>query len=141
MEPGCAIANPAISRRRGAGWRATWWLAAGAPNEGYAVYQHLRTQILQRLQENHWNTVAITSPSKSSGKTLTAINLAISIARDYNYTVLVVELDLVNPSFQRILGFQQRQGIVDHLLHDVPIPEILLNPGIDRLVVIPLVRR
>jgi protein-tyrosine kinase len=26
---------------------------------------------------------------------------------------------------------------VDHLLHDVPIPEILLNPGIDRLVVIP----
>jgi len=112
-------------------------VGAGAPNEGYAVYNHLRTQILQRLQENHWNTVAITSPSKSSGNTLTAINLAISIARDYNYTVLVVELDLVNPSFQRILGFKQRQGIVDHLLHDVPIPEILLNPGIDRLVVIP----
>jgi exopolysaccharide/PEP-CTERM locus tyrosine autokinase len=112
-------------------------ISAGTPNEVYSVYNHLRTQILQRLQENHWNTVAITSPSRASGNTLTAINLAISIARDYNYTVLLVELDLVNPSFHRILGFKQRQGIVDHLLHDVPIPEILLNPGIDRLVVIP----
>jgi len=112
-------------------------IGAGAPSEVYSAYNHLRTQIIQRLQENRWNTVAITSPARASGNTLTAINLAISIARDFNYTVLLVELDLVNPSFRQILGFEQRQGIVDHLLHDVPIPEILLNPGIDRLVVLP----
>ena len=77
------------------------------------------------------------SPSRGSGTTLTAINLAISIARNFNYTVMLVELDLVNPSFREVLGFEQRQGIVDHLLHDVPISEIMLNPGIDGLVVIP----
>jgi len=112
-------------------------IGAGASSEVYSAYNRLRTQIIQRLQENAWNTVAITSPSRASGNTLTAINLAISIAREFNYTVLLVELDLVNPSFREILGFTQQQGIVDHLLRDVPISEILLNPGIDRLVVIP----
>jgi protein-tyrosine kinase len=112
-------------------------IEAGARSEVYAAYNHLRTELIKRLQENGWNTVAISSPSPGSGSTLTAINLAISIARDFSYSVLVVELNLVNPSFRRILGFEQRLGIVDHLLHDVPVPEILLNPGIDRLVVIP----
>ena len=112
-------------------------IGVGAPAEICSAYNRLRTQVITRLQENRWSTVAITSPSKFAGTTLTAINLAISIAREYSYTVLLVELDLVNPSFGEIFGFKQRQGIVDHLLHDVPIPEILLNPGIDRLVVLP----
>jgi len=109
----------------------------GPPSEIYSAFKRLRNQIIKRLQENGWTTVAITSPSRVSGTTLTAINLAISIARDFSYTVLLVELDLVNPSFRQVLGFNQRQGIVDHLLRDVPIAEILLDPGIDRLVVIP----
>jgi capsular exopolysaccharide synthesis family protein len=112
-------------------------IAAGAPSAVHSAYNLVRTQMLRRLQDNGWNTVAITSPSRASGNTTTAINLAISIARDFSYTVLLVELDLVNPSFREIFGFEQREGIVDHLLHDVPIPQILLNPGIDRLVVIP----
>ena len=109
----------------------------GPPSEIYSAFKRLRNQIIKRLQENGWTTVAITSPSRASGTTLTAINLAISIARDFSYTVLLVELDLVDPSFRQVLGFKQRQGIVDHLLRDVPIAEILLDPGIDRLVVIP----
>jgi protein-tyrosine kinase len=112
-------------------------VGAGAPSEVYSAYNRLRTQVITRLQENGWSTVAITSPSRASGNTLTAINLAISIARYFSYTVLLVELDLVNPSFRQVFGFKQQQGIVDYLLHDVSIPEILLNPGIDRLVVIP----
>src|ERR1700685_1592634 len=40
-------------------------LGGGAPGEVSSVYNRLRTQIMRRLQENHWNTVAITSPSRS----------------------------------------------------------------------------
>ncbi|MGQ0445874.1 MAG: CpsD/CapB family tyrosine-protein kinase [Beijerinckiaceae bacterium] len=112
-------------------------IGAGAPSEIVSAFNHLRTEIINRLKENGWTTVAVTSPARSSGKTLTAINLAISMARDFSYTVLLVELDLVNPSFHQLLGFKQRQGIADYLLHDVPIAEILFNPGIDRLFVIP----
>lgn len=112
-------------------------IGAGASSEVHSAYNRLRTQIVRRLQENSWNTIAVTSPSGRSGNTLTAINLAISIARDSSRTVLLVELNLVNPSFRKILGLTQRQGIVDHLLHDLPVREILLDPGIDRLIVIP----
>jgi protein-tyrosine kinase len=112
-------------------------IGAGAPSEISSAFKRLRTEIINRLKENGWTTVAVTGPARASGKTLTAINLAISMARDFSYTILLVELDLVNPSFRQVLGFKQRQGIVDYLLHDVPIVEILFNPGIDRLFVIP----
>jgi protein-tyrosine kinase len=112
-------------------------IGAGAPSEIASAFNRLRAEIINRLKENGWTTVAVTSPARASGKTLTAINLAISMARDFSYTILLVELDLVNPSFRQVLGFKQRQGIVDYLLHDVPIAEILFNPGIDRLFVIP----
>ena len=112
-------------------------IGADTSSKVCSAYNRLRTQVLIRLHKNGWNTVAITSPSRASGNTLAAINLAISIARDSSYTVVLVELDLVNPSFRQILGFKQRQGIADYLLRDVPIEEILVNPGINRLVVIP----
>ncbi|HXW72720.1 MAG TPA: hypothetical protein VEK34_15060, partial [Methylocella sp.] len=98
-------------------------IGSGAPSKVCSAYNRLRTQVLIRLQKNGWNTVAITSPSRASGNTLAAINLAISIARDFSYTVVLVELDLVNPSFRQVLGFKQRQGIADYLLRDVPIEE------------------
>ncbi len=112
-------------------------IGAWVPREISSAFNRLRAEIFNRLKENGWTTVAVTSPARASGKTLTAINLAISMARDFSYTVLLVELDLVNPSFREVLGFKQRQRIVDHLLHDVPIAEILFNPGIDRLFLIP----
>ena len=61
-------------------------------------YQLLRTQVLQRLKENHWNALAVTSPRASEGKTLTAINLAISMAREVGYTVVLVDANLRRPS-------------------------------------------
>lgn len=108
-----------------------------APSEANSAYNFLRSRIIRRLEENGWNTVAVTSPSARSGTTLTAINLAISLARDYAHTALLVELDLVNPAFRRLLGFTQRQGIVDYLLEDTPIADILINPSIDRLTLLP----
>jgi capsular exopolysaccharide synthesis family protein len=107
---------------------------SGAVN---AAYNMLRTQIFKRVRDSGWTTIAITSPTAAAGTTLTAINLAVSMARDVSHTVLLVELNLVHPSLRDILGFEHRQGVVDHLLHDVPIADLLINPGIDRLVVIP----
>jgi protein-tyrosine kinase len=112
-------------------------IAAGAPTAAQFAYNRVRTQIVARLRDSGWNTIAVTSPVRGSGTTTTAINLAISIARQFDCTALLVELNFRNPSFQRIMGFEQRYGIADHLLRGVPIPEIMLNPGIDRLNIIP----
>jgi protein-tyrosine kinase len=112
-------------------------ICPGAPSGVVSAYNLLRTEALKRLRQNHWNTVAVTSPSRVSGNTLTAFNLAISMARDFGQSVLLVELNLVTPSFHRILGLGQRQGVADYLLHDASLSEILLDIGVERLAVIP----
>ena len=101
------------------------------------VYRQLRTQILQTLQRNSWTTLAITSPMKDAGKTLTAVNLAMSLARESSHTVLLVDLDLVQPSLHTTLGVNAKWGIADVLEGRVELREALINPGIQRLVVLP----
>lgn len=101
------------------------------------AYKMLRTQILQRMRAGNWNTLAITSPGPGVGKTLTAINLAISLAREQHHTVMLADLDLSKPSVHRYFELVPQYGIGDYLLNDVELPEILINPGIERLVLLP----
>ncbi len=106
-------------------------------DEKTGAYKLLRTQVLHRMRENDWKSLAITSPGDGEGRTLTAINLAINLARDVNHTVLLVDLDMRKPDIAKYLGFNARVGIDDCLLDNVPVEEALVNPGIERLVVLP----
>lgn len=100
-------------------------------------YGLLRTRVLRRMQQNKWKSIGITSAGKDNGKTLTAINLGISIARKQNYTVVVVDADLRNPSLHKMLGFKPQIGLSDYLTSDIPIDKVIVDPGIERLVVLP----
>ncbi|MGE3511362.1 MAG: CpsD/CapB family tyrosine-protein kinase [Vicinamibacterales bacterium] len=105
--------------------------------QGQTAYKMLRTQVMQRMSARGWNALAITSPAPEDGKTVTAINLAISLAREMHHTVLLVDMDLRNPSVHRYLGLQPQKGIDDYLLREVPMSDVLVNPGIERLVLLP----
>ena len=109
-------------------------LSGHALNDSYRM---LRTRVLQQLKANNWNALALTSPASGHGKTLTAINLAISLAREVNHTVLLADLDLRNPSIHEYFGYEPTAGLSDYLNNDVPLSEILFSPGIERLVVLP----
>lgn len=112
-------------------------IGPGAAGDISSTYDVLRMRLIKSLEKNCWRTVAVTSPSRGSGNTLTAINLAISIARDLTHSVLLVELDLVSPSFDRLLGFEKVRGVADYLLHDAPLSEIVMDIGVDGLAIIP----
>lgn len=113
-------------------------LISGLENDEITTaYKILRTQVEQRMVANEWNTLAVTSPNKGEGKTLTAINLAISLAREVHRTVLLVDLDLRNPNIHQRLGQSVDYGVAEYLLKGVPVPQIMFNPGIERLVVLP----
>lgn len=102
------------------------------------AYKILRTQILQRLRDGNWNTLAITSASDSEGKTLTAINLAISLASEVTGTVLLVDADLRHPSIHSYFGLQPAKGLSDYLAGNAEIADLLVHPeGIDRFVILP----
>jgi capsular exopolysaccharide synthesis family protein len=105
--------------------------------QAVAAYAVLRTQVLLRMKQKAWRAIAVTSPGPGEGKTLTAVNLALSLAREVNQTVLLVDLDLRRPGVHRCFGFEPEAGIVDHLVRDTPLSEVLFNPGVDRLVVLP----
>ncbi len=106
-------------------------------DEPTAAFKILRTQVLQRMTAKNWNTLAVTSPEPDEGKTSVAINLAIAIAREVHRTVLLVDLDLRNPNIHRYFNYEPKSGINDYLLDDKPLSNILFNPGIERLVVLP----
>ncbi len=102
------------------------------------AYRLLRTQILQRLNEKSWNTLAVTSPGNGAGKTLTAINLAISLAREVDNTVLLVDTNLRTPRIQNYFNIHAEYGLSDYLTKDVPLGDILIHPeGVPRFVVLP----
>ncbi len=108
------------------------------PCEFTDAYKMLRTQVLQRLNENHWNVLAVTSPGIGEGKTLTALNLAASLAMEVNHTVLLVDANLRHPSLHEHLGLPAGAGLSDYLVNDAPLADLLVHPkGINYLTVLP----
>ena len=108
------------------------------PCEFTDAYKMLRTQVLQRLNENNWNVLAVTSPGTGEGKTLTALNLAVSLAMEVNYTVLLVDANLRHPSLHEHLGLPGSPGLSDYLSKDTPLTELFVHPkGIDHLTILP----
>jgi protein-tyrosine kinase len=100
-------------------------------------YKVLRTRVLQQMQQNGWTTLAVTSPMPDEGKTLTAINLSISLALKLDYTVLLVDLDFRKPSIHTRFGFKPECGLSDYLSGRVQLEEVFVNPGINRLLLLP----
>lgn len=99
-------------------------------------YKVLRTQILQRTNGGGGNTVMVTSALPGEGKTLTAINLAFTFAKEFKQTALLVDCDLRQQRIHQVLGFPSEKGVVDYLLNDCPIQELFVWPGVEKLTVI-----
>jgi protein-tyrosine kinase len=99
-------------------------------------YKILRTRVLQRAMAKNGNTLMVTSALPCEGKTLTSINLALTLARQFNQTSLLVDCDLRNPSIHRYLGLPGEKGLVDYLLDGVNIKDLLIWPGIEKFTVL-----
>ncbi|MGZ5619374.1 MAG: CpsD/CapB family tyrosine-protein kinase [Methylobacter sp.] len=101
------------------------------------LFRVLRTNVLKQLRENNWNSFAITSATPDAGKSLIAINLAIAIAMEGNQSVLLVDADIRRPSMGQYLGLECEFGLVDCLKGTVSLENVLVNPGIERLIILP----
>jgi len=101
------------------------------------TFRLLRTKVLKQLRDNNWSSIGITAPSQGAGKSMIAVNLAIAMAMEVNQTILLVDLDLRKPQIQHYFDFKVDKGLQDCLLHDTPIADVLINPSIERLVILP----
>ena len=104
-------------------------LSPGATAQPGVPYKMLRTQVLRRLDKLGVNSIAVVGASADTGKTLTAINLAITIAADPERTALLVDLDLRKPSIHRRFGIEPDAGIDDCLRGSRPLSDALVRVG------------
>lgn len=99
-------------------------------------YKVLRTQIMRRSEQNGGNTLMVTSAMAGEGKTLTAINLAMTFAKEFSQTALLVDCDLRQQRIHEVLGYNGSRGLADYLLDGEQLANLIVWPGIEKLTVI-----
>ncbi len=97
----------------------------------------LRTQILQKTEGQGNNCLMITSALDGEGKSTLAANLAIAIAREVHRTVLLVDADLRRPALHELFGLKPEAGLMHYLLDHVPIEDLLIRTGVEKLTFLP----
>ena len=100
-------------------------------------FRFLRTQILHTMEKHDLKTLAISSPRYGDGKSTTATNLAVSIAQDLKRTVLLVDLDLRDPSLAKYFGIETDKGLTDYIAGEATVQDCLVRLPFERIRVFP----
>jgi Mrp family chromosome partitioning ATPase len=102
-------------------------------------FDMLRTQVLQTMDTQQAQTLAVTSPTAGCGKTVNALNLAMAIARQPERSVLLIDLDLNGPQIARRLGIACDVGLIDVLDGTVAYQDALVQARVSghELLVLP----
>lgn len=106
-------------------------------------YDILRTQVLQSMGQKGWKILGVTSPTPGCGKTVTAVNLALSVARQPDQSVVLVDMDFHGPKIADCLGLKRVEGGVLHLLEERTTLQDTIIPiraGNQRMAVLPTAR-
>jgi capsular exopolysaccharide synthesis family protein len=112
-------------------------IAAVANDETADAFRMLRTQVLMRMRQNGWQTLAITSPNKGAGKSTVTLNMALSFAMELDHTALLVDADLRDPDVRKMLDLGEGPGLADYLVGRAAVEDLLIHPGIGNLVLLP----
>jgi capsular exopolysaccharide synthesis family protein len=101
-------------------------------------YRILRTYILKAVKNNESKIFLISSAVHCEGKTLTATNLAISIARGLDESVLLIDADLRKPNASSMLGIEKEtRGLAEYLIDGGEYINYVTKTSIPKLSLIP----
>jgi capsular exopolysaccharide synthesis family protein len=100
-----------------------------------AAYRLLRSRLANRVKRNNWFSLAVASPSQADGKSMTAVNLAVSVAREKLKPVYLIDLDMRNPSVCRFLGINDIRPLPDYLAGQAKPEEVLFETSAPNLYV------
>jgi capsular exopolysaccharide synthesis family protein len=103
------------------------------PNSRLAEsYRSIRTALLLSSADHPVKTIAVTSPLPGEGKTVSAANLAVTLAQS-GKTVLVVDSDLRRPRQHRLFKVKNTFGLTTYLTNSVPIKDVVKSTEIPNL--------
>jgi protein-tyrosine kinase len=82
--------------------------------------------------------IMIASALPGDGKTFTGVNLALSMARETDHTVLLVDADVVKPHVSRLFGVIKEPGLLDLLKNpDLDVQSVILPTDVPGLSILP----
>lgn len=113
-------------------------VAAFAPQSLPAEqFRSLRTRISRAENGRALRALLVTSPAKGDGKSLTAANLALTMAQEYQQRVLLLDADLRRPTLHQMFGINEAPGLTDVLMGAVALEDALVSVDEHHLTVLP----
>ncbi len=100
------------------------------------AYRTLRTNVRFMTVGRTFRSLLVTSALPAEGKTTTAANVAIALARA-GTRVLLVGVDMRRPSIHRMFGIESQPGLSDILVGDVELAEVIADVGVPNLRIVP----
>ncbi|HET7664095.1 MAG TPA: P-loop NTPase [Rhodanobacteraceae bacterium] len=86
----------------------------------------------------HAERIVVTSAVPGEGKSFTSLNLALSLAREPDFEVLLVDGDIPKSSISRALGLTERPGLMDLLVHkDMQPADVIVRTDVPNFLVVP----
>lgn len=83
--------------------------------------------------------IAVTSSVPDEGKTYTSVNLGLSLAREMDYSVVLVDADAVKGDLTRVFGLEENPGLMDVLLNQaMDINDIMVHTDLGNLSILPI---
>ncbi|MFN4153980.1 MAG: CpsD/CapB family tyrosine-protein kinase [Paracoccaceae bacterium] len=93
------------------------------------AFDILRTRIAQAMAERGWRRIGITSPTHGCGKSFTAANLAMALARRPGSHTVLIDLDLRRPNLHSLFGISPSGALRDFLDGSQPMESLFVRVG------------
>jgi protein-tyrosine kinase len=100
-------------------------------------YRSLRTRLRRAEAGRPLRSIVVTSPSKGDGKSLTASNLALTMAQEFQQRVLLVDADLRRPTIHRLFALVETPGLADVLMGMADLDQVLVTLPDHHLTILP----
>jgi len=100
-------------------------------------YRMVRTNLQSLKNSRGYRLLLVTSAMHNEGKTVTSLNLALTLAQQPNCRVLLIDADLRKGSVQQWLGLEARAGLYEALTDGVDTQETLVQLESSTLTILP----
>jgi len=113
-------------------------VAAIAPHSEIAEqFRAIRSKLTQREEQGPLRTIGITSPASGEGKSVTAANLALTMAQELQRSVLLIDGDLRTPAVHSLFATDRGPGITEVLSGEASLDDALVHLPELRLTLLP----
>lgn len=104
-----------------------------------AEYRHVKRRLLAEIQAGTASrSVMIASALPGEGKSFSSANLAMSLAMEPDFNVLLIDADVIKPNLTRVFGLAGRPGLMEAAADDsIDVETLIVSTNVEGLSFLP----